>query len=141
MASENSSHHHIDKMLINCSGTVRMYIRHIIVLNILLQVSEMLSYLAGVVFLMSSAQSLNRNKTFIVRNIVKIKTTSSCPRLNCFYSLTYSHFSHLSCEVQHIKRIVHLKIHSLSSHHYADGGAGEVFKSTKHFWSLRGKLG
>ena len=26
-------------------------------------------------------------------------------------------------------------IHSLSTHHYADGGVGEVFESTKHFWS------
>ena len=23
--------------------------------------------------------------------------------------------------------------------HYADGGVGEVFASTKHFWSFRGK--
>ena len=36
--------------------------------------------------------------------------------------------------------IVHpkMKIHSLSSHHYAHGGVGEVFESKKHFWSFRG---
>ena len=39
-----------------------------------------------------------------------------------------------------IKGIVHWKIHASSTHHYADGGAGEVFKSTKHFWILWGKL-
>ena len=27
-------------------------------------------------------------------------------------------------------------IHTLSIHPYADGGVGEVFKSTKHFWSF-----
>ena len=32
-----------------------------------------------------------------------------------------------------------MKIHSLSTHHYDDGGVGKVFESTKHFWSLRGK--
>ena len=32
-----------------------------------------------------------------------------------------------------------MEIHSLSTHHYADGGVGEVFESTKHFRSLRGK--
>ena len=31
------------------------------------------------------------------------------------------------------------KMYSLSTHPYADGGVGEVFESTKHFWSLRGK--
>ena len=42
----------------------------------------------------------------------------------------------------HINGIVHPKmtIHSLSTHHYVDGGVGEVFESTKHFCSLRGKL-
>ena len=32
------------------------------------------------------------------------------------------------------KGIVHskIKIHSLSTDHYADGGVGEVFESTKH---------
>ena len=41
-----------------------------------------------------------------------------------------------------LKGIVHRKIemHSLSTQHYADGKVGEVFESTKHFWSLRGKL-
>ena len=41
-----------------------------------------------------------------------------------------------------IEGIVHpkMKIHSLPSHHYADGGVGEVFKSTKHLWSIRGKF-
>ena len=44
-----------------------------------------------------------------------------------------------------VKGIVHwkIKIHSLSTHHYADGGGGggggEGFEFTKHFWSLRGK--
>ena len=33
-----------------------------------------------------------------------------------------------------------MKIQSISSHHYADGGVGEVFESTRHFWSFRGKL-
>ena len=39
------------------------------------------------------------------------------------------------------KGIVHrkIKIHSPSSHHCSDGGVGEVFESTKHFLSLRGK--
>ena len=32
-----------------------------------------------------------------------------------------------------------MKIHSLSTHHYTDGGTGEVFESTKHFWSLKSK--
>ena len=31
-------------------------------------------------------------------------------------------------------------MHSLSTHHYADGGVGEVFVSTKHSWSFWGKL-
>ena len=30
-----------------------------------------------------------------------------------------------------------MQIPSLSTHHYADGGVGEVFESTKHFWSLK----
>ena len=30
-------------------------------------------------------------------------------------------------------------MHSWSTHHYANGGLGEVFESTKHFWSLWGK--
>ena len=40
------------------------------------------------------------------------------------------------------KGIVHkkMRIHSLSTRHYADGGVCEVLESTKHFWSLRGKL-
>ena len=43
--------------------------------------------------------------------------------------------------MEKFKGIVHaeMKIHSLSTHHYADGGVGEVFESTKHFWSFRGK--
>ena len=32
-----------------------------------------------------------------------------------------------------------MKIHSWSTHHYADGGVGEVFESTKRFWSFRDK--
>ena len=32
-----------------------------------------------------------------------------------------------------------MKILSLSTHHYADGGLGKVFESTKHFKSLNGK--
>ena len=32
-----------------------------------------------------------------------------------------------------------MKVHSLSTRHYADGGVGEVFESTKHFRSLMGK--
>ena len=32
-----------------------------------------------------------------------------------------------------------LKIPSLSTHHYADGGVGEVFESIKHFRSFRCK--
>ena len=30
-----------------------------------------------------------------------------------------------------------MKFHSLSTHHYADGGVGDVFESTKHFLSFR----
>ena len=30
-----------------------------------------------------------------------------------------------------------MKIQSLSTPHYADGGMGEEFESTKHFWSLK----
>ena len=29
-----------------------------------------------------------------------------------------------------------ITINSLSTHHCADGGVGEVFESTKHFWSV-----
>ena len=32
-----------------------------------------------------------------------------------------------------------MKILSLSTHHYADGGLCKVFESTKHFRSLNGK--
>ena len=40
-----------------------------------------------------------------------------------------------------LKGIVHrkMKMHSLATHHDADGGVGEVCESTEHFWSLRGK--
>ena len=31
-----------------------------------------------------------------------------------------------------------MKIQSFSTHHYVNGGLGEVFESTKPFWSLRG---
>ena len=43
----------------------------------------------------------------------------------------------ISC-IRPLKGIVHrkMKIHSLSTHHCADGGVGEVFESTKHFWSV-----
>ena len=43
------------------------------------------------------------------------------------------------CDV--LKGTVHRKKknHSLSTHHSSGGGVGEVFDSTKHFWSLRGK--
>ena len=30
-----------------------------------------------------------------------------------------------------------MNIHSSPTHQYADGRVGEVFESTKHFWSLR----
>ena len=33
-----------------------------------------------------------------------------------------------------------MKIHWLSTYHYADGEVGEVFEYTIHFKSLRGKL-
>ena len=29
-----------------------------------------------------------------------------------------------------------MKMHSLSTHPYADGGVGELLESTKHLWSL-----
>ena len=29
-----------------------------------------------------------------------------------------------------------MRMHSSSTRHYADGGVGEVFESTKHFWSV-----
>ena len=32
-----------------------------------------------------------------------------------------------------------MKSYSLSTHHYADGGVGEVFESTKHLRSSRGE--
>ena len=32
-----------------------------------------------------------------------------------------------------------MKMNSSSTYHYADGRVGEVFESTKHFRSLRGK--
>ena len=40
-----------------------------------------------------------------------------------------------------IKGVVHQTtiFHSLSTHQYADGGVGEVYESTKHCWSFRGK--
>ena len=39
---------------------------------------------------------------------------------------------------QIFKVMVHpeMKMHSLSTHHCGDGGGGEVFESTKHFWSF-----
>ena len=42
---------------------------------------------------------------------------------------------------QPIKGIVHrkMKIHPLAAHHYTGGGLGDVFESTKHFRSVRGK--
>ena len=46
----------------------------------------------------------------------------------------------LTCTpITHQRDSSKMKLHSLSSHHYADGGVGEVFESTKHIWSLRGK--
>ena len=41
-----------------------------------------------------------------------------------------------------LKGIVHrkMRMYPLSTHHNADGGVGEVFESTKHFWSFRGKF-
>ena len=44
------------------------------------------------------------------------------------------------CVSDDFKGIVHrkMKIHSLSTHNYADGGVSEVFESTKQFSSLRG---
>ena len=30
-----------------------------------------------------------------------------------------------------------MQIHLLSSYNYTDGGLGEVFESTKHFWSFQ----
>ena len=40
-----------------------------------------------------------------------------------------------------LKGIAHriMKMYLLSTHHYADGGVGELFESTKHFRSFRGK--
>ena len=48
-----------------------------------------------------------------------------------------------SCVAAHlqIKGIVHrkMKMPSFPTHHFADGGAGEVFESTEHIWSFRGQ--
>ena len=33
-----------------------------------------------------------------------------------------------------------MKMPSLPTHHYDAGGVGEVFESTKHFWTLRSKF-
>ena len=53
-----------------------------------------------------------------------------------------NYFIYVGVENPGIKQeIVHPKmiINSFSTPHYADGGVAEVFESTKHRWSFRGK--
>ena len=53
--------------------------------------------------------------------------------------LQHSVAPHWTLMLQFVKGIVHPKmnIHKLSTHHYANGGVGEVFEFTRHFWSFR----
>ena len=63
--------------------------------------------------------------------------------LYCFFESTASQvvsaMTSFSCLVCGVKGRVHRKVLKWSTQPFANGAVGEVFDSTKHFWSFRGK--